>query len=847
MGHERGVLALPLWLAACATTATVDWQGFDVLSAPACPPHRAVGGIPVSEAQYETVLGWGEKFFREGSYGGERSVTDVMGVLGGTVDVPCDAGPDCREPLAVLDVYVQAVDDLDGVRGNLFEGNGAGRTSNLVFRFPPGTTLYDLPVPEEVHTGLDVEAGAFLPIGLHPVPTEDEGAQLFEPSAWGAGPGAPEGRFRLRLTCAACHYSLDVDNDGVVDLDSSVRGQLTPGSPYRPEDAWGVGNQDLHFGWLFGLSANPLMGALVLGGDIGSEAPHKGADATAFMAWLAGSYTDPQKKHVEDRGRVPGYFREDVDGATREVLRGMLLQPRGYADVNSDAAFNTMQLPPLYTRHLWPANVNGAIFDPVDRNNTVWSGALDFTGLIGLCADRGGRTKVPGEASFQHVGAVPCDDFADLMLAKAPVDDEARAALKADILGHSDGIPGMLGPDGVVLVPGAGTMLDDPALLARAEARGIVREYGDYGRAGEMRRGSLALLGYRLALPPEEDAALGMAELARDIGLQPDEMVAHSLNVMMDWLDPPANETALLAASAGLVARGREVFEAEGCADCHTGPFFTDNRVIRLSDDDEQLFGAPRVPSTTGWREPMRGQPETIGTQEERATTTRKIRRFASAPYDPQTGLPAAKATPIGNLARVQTIGYRTAPLRHVWASAPYLHDGGVGVAVTRPVGTDLAAHLAAVDGPEVVHGMGQILAAHEANPTPGLRPDAALSLQALVLESERARVIAKNAEDVVAVLGTSVYQPDDQPSHVSMVDLGVSGEGHAFYVDDRPGGPDVTALVAFLLALDDCPGDLPGRDGDACPETYAVPADQGLAACPQTPGLYADLSEWYR
>lgn len=821
------MLLLPFVLAACATSATVDWGDFDVLSRPACPPHRALGGIPVSEAQYATFLDWGERFFRQGTYGSERSVTDVMGVLGGTVQVDC--GPECSEDLAVLDVYVAALDDLDGVAGNLFGGNGAGRTSDLVLRFPPGTTVYDLPVPEELHTGLDVEAGGIWPLGLQPVPTEDEGDWLFEPSSWeGVGPGAPEGRFRARLTCAACHYSLDIDNDGVADLDSAKRGEPTPGADWPPSAAWGVGNQDLHFGWLFGLSANPLMGAVVLAGDIGSDGPEKGADATRFTTWLENTW------------------EEEPDKAAREVVRGMLVQPRGYADVNSDAAFNTMQLPPLYTRHLWPANVNGAIFDPVDRNNTVWSGALDFTGLIGLCRQRGGQTQVPGETTGGHIGAMDCEKFARMMVAMAPSakDDAAREALVTDILGTEDGIPGMLGPEGIVVIPGPGTILPEEVKDA-ARAHGRLREFEYYGKAGESRRSSMALLGYRLGLPPVEDAELGLADAAAEVGLQPEEMVSHTLNLMMDWIEPPANESALLAASADLVAQGAEVFADAGCADCHSGPFFTDNRLIPLSEDAELNFGEPRVASTTGWRTPQRSLGPVIDTQPERAASARKIRRFASAPYDPRTGLPVGKASPLGNLLRAQTVGYRTAPLRHVWASAPYLHDGGVGVASTVDPGTDLSAHLARVSRGQAVHGMGQILAVHEADPTPGLRPDAALSLQALVLEGERERVIAANQTASIPVLGTSAFRTD-QPSLVSMASVGVGGKGHDFYLDDVPGGPDVTALVAFLLALDDCVGDLPGRSGDACPDEYAVPADQGLAMCPETPGLYGDLSGWY-
>jgi hypothetical protein len=37
-----------------------------------------------------------------------------------------------------------------------------------------------------------------------------------------------------------------------------------------------------------------------------------------------------------------------------------------------------------------------------------------------------------------------------------------------------------------------------------------------------------------------------------------------------------------------------------------------------------------------------------------------------------------------------------------------------------------------------------------------------------------------------------------------------VEGRGHDFWIEDEPGGERITALVAFLLALDDAPGQLP-------------------------------------
>jgi hypothetical protein len=109
-----------------------------------------------------------------------------------------------------------------------------------------------------------------------------------------------------------------------------------------------------------------------------------------------------------------------------------------------------------------------------------------------------------------------------------------------------------------------------------------------------------------------------------------------------------------------------------------------------------------------------------------------------------------------------------------------------------------LAALLATPDRTKL-YGTGPILAYREQYPATYYRADAALSLQALVLRSERARVVAANRQPVIPVPGRRQMLPAEA--------LAIEGIGHDYYLDDRPGGKDVTALVAFLLALDDEPG----------------------------------------
>jgi len=69
-------------------------------------------------------------------------------------------------------------------------------------------------------------------------------------------------------------------------------------------------------------------------------------------------------------------------------------------------------------------------------------------------------------------------------------------------------------------------------------------------------------------------------------------------------------------------------------------------------------------------------------------------------------------------------------------------------------------------------------------------------------VRTERAQVIAGNRLPVMPVPG--------QTRKLSGADLAIEGIGHEYYLENEtPGGERVTALVAFLLALDDDPGTL--------------------------------------
>jgi len=751
-------LALGLGALCCAPKVT-DWGTFDVLRQSAPRPRAQLGDRPIDAATYRSARRLGERWFRESTFGNERTITDVLGLFGGSVEVPCGAGEGracrCSEP--VLPLFAKAVDALDGAPGNLFTGNGGGYTSDLVLVFPPGATRHGVPVPERLHTGLDVEAGSPWPIGIVPIaapPAEAALPYLIEPAALGVGP-APAGKVRLGLTCATCHFSLDIDWDGKADLRSAWSDQPTPGSPYRPEHAWAVGNQDLRLGWVIALSENPLAVFSVFSGVIGgTEAKH----ARAFAR------------------RVKASYRNAPDLVLAEVVRGMAVQPRGFADDTPDGLFNAMQIPSLYTRRNFPYNYDGNFVNAEDRNNGVWSIALDPTALVSLTRDRAGAASelLPGQKGIYNEFSAA--ELAELMVFRSPAarhDPAMRARLRDDILGLTDGVPGLLEPASVLLVPGLphavpSSIRDHPQNVAARRDRSAASFGGD----ARLRPAVLGYSGTRVRTPPAVRADREVSTWIRRYGVNADELLSESVSLMLDSLDPPPNRSPLLAGARSLVARGYEIFRQSGCAGCHQGPFFTDNLVHPLKK---------------------------IRTQPARAEFGKLLQRFLAPSYDARTG----KATAGGpfDFTGARRVGYKTVTLRYVWGSAPYLHDGGVGVA-PRP-GSPPAASLKQLlsrDPAENVYGTGPILAERELHPEGAFRANAAQSLQALVLEAERERVIRGNREAVLPVPGTAW--------RLRGSDFAIEGIGHEYFVADVPGGDDVTALVAFLLSLDDAPGE---------------------------------------
>lgn len=746
-----------------------DWENFNVLAQrPPGPVLPQYNGKPIPYDEYLQWVEWGEEWFRSATFGNERFLTDISGFLHAPVDVPDGQGGWRTERF--FKYFVQALDHLDGVRGNLYQGNGNGYTHDLVIAFPPGSKLHkDFPLPERLHTGLDVEAGATWPVGIVPKPAPPEEAHLpylLDPSQYaegpeGIGPVPGQTKYRAGMACAICHYSLDVDWDGKTDLRSARLREPTPGSLYKPQDAWAIGNQDLHLGWVF-MSAENAVAAIFASGRVGK------LSARDAKAWLEDIVT-----------------QEDIPPAfLHEIIQGVLMMPRGYFDDTPDAIHNPLQYPVLFTRDNWPYNYDGVMLNASDRNNNVWTVSFDPSQLAALAKNRLGRTsQLLFWREADIFSAMTAEEYADLLVRYAPAvryDPTQRQKLRDDILGTSDGVPGVLRNDAMVLITEAwGAFTDDILKHPDNATYHRLRKAKEFGPDGKYRGQMTGMLGTRVITPPEIREQFNVAALEKKYGLNGDEFVSQAVNIMLDWVEPPANRSALLARAqlAGLVPKGYVIFRQQGCATCHAGPFFTDNRILPLQE---------------------------IGTNHSRTMATEPLQTFVAPEYDPATGLAISQGV-FGFIGKLfgskQHFGYKVVTLRYLWGSAPYLHDGGVGVAL-RPgstaAGDDLQALLRRPEE-DKLYGMGQILAYREDNSESYLRPNAALSLQALLLKSERDKVLVANRQPDYPIPAST--------ARTSMAFMNIQGIGHTYWIDDTPGGDTITALVAFLLALDDDPG----------------------------------------
>jgi hypothetical protein len=257
-----------------------------------------------------------------------------------------------------------------------------------------------------------------------------------------------------------------------------------------------------------------------------------------------------------------------------------------------------------------------------------------------------------------------------------------------------------------------------------------------------------------------------------DLASGPFMLGVNAMAAFQNSLLPPPNrsEGNRKALASGSVRRGAEVFQKAGCTNCHSGAFYTDNRIHPVAE---------------------------IGSNPARGRSRLALNGLLAPPaiYSLDTPVPAPVGAtvlplPTDHISPTPTSlpdgllpngGYKTSSLRGLYLGAPYLHDGGVAV---REGALQINA-----DGSFIVVdpqglGLNGTLAI-------GLNADAASSLRALLDRTLRLQVTAAN-------LGAP-----------ALVRSNLDGTGHHFYVDPTVGFSHAqqSDLVNFLLALDDDPG----------------------------------------
>jgi hypothetical protein len=247
--------------------------------------------------------------------------------------------------------------------------------------------------------------------------------------------------------------------------------------------------------------------------------------------------------------------------------------------------------------------------------------------------------------------------------------------------------------------------------------------------------------------------------------------VGEQLNGISAWqntLAPPPYQTTSID-----IKRGAAIFSRAGCAECHSGRYFTNHDVIREQE---------------------------IGTQPSRAPAQAPFARILGTPqtYPSNVSVPLPSNPPVLEVPtditpkQAQQLafainnpagGYKVPSLIGLHVTAPYLHDGGVA-ASSEALKQDKKGF--SVANPDQIGMAGTLLN--------GIQPDPSASLRVLLDRKLRKATVAANRAN-----------PDLQRSNVD-------GSGHAYWVDAKAGYTvqDQTNLIQFLLSLDDDPEVLP-------------------------------------
>ena len=249
------------------------------------------------------------------------------------------------------------------------------------------------------------------------------------------------------------------------------------------------------------------------------------------------------------------------------------------------------------------------------------------------------------------------------------------------------------------------------------------------------------------------------ASLVEPTGLwnsNPGRPVWQRINATAAWQStlrpPPPPQRILAQADSQTKQLGRQVFERAGCAECHSGPALTNNRVVPLREVMTQPAGANALESLqNAWAEPL-------GYAFDEPVPLRKDPKVLRVPTEHLEEEQIRTAYGFGDSPG----GYKVKGLVGLWWTAPYLHDGGVAVGQGGEVGVP-----------------NTILVSKLLDPYQSLR--------AVVDRDLRNKVIAANH------------------AYRDLSTVGVEGIGHEFWVDSGAGfsEQEQRALLLYLLTYE--------------------------------------------
>ena len=255
----------------------------------------------------------------------------------------------------------------------------------------------------------------------------------------------------------------------------------------------------------------------------------------------------------------------------------------------------------------------------------------------------------------------------------------------------------------------------------------------------------------------------------------PGKPLAYELNGMSAYqntLSPPPYQSA----DAETLERGATIFEKANCATCHSGRYFTNHHVISQTE----IQGQPSRASALAKLPPTLIAPETYPPN---------LR--VPLPIDPNVLPVPVDITPQEDRELAFAIndpagGYKVQNLIGLAVTAPYLHDGGV--AASKDALEQDSDGFYKVADPTQMGLAGTWMQR--------LAPDPEASLRVLVDRKLREVAVAQN-----------------RANHDLQLTNG-DGSGHHYWVDQQAGftSNDQSALVQFLLSIDDDPAVLPSN-----------------------------------